>query len=797
MKSFPILVFSVFLVAAQAASSAHLPYQKLEPEITRIVEAESFPSIRLSPSKAHLLKVYYDVMPPLHFIAAPKKRLAGLRFRISNRSKYRSYFYTRIESLDLKTKKVRRYRFPKGSQLGSPVWSPDSKAFAVTRTLEDCVELWVARLGKKRPKRVEGVCLNTVFGGSVRWIDGERLLLRTADPSAPVPDEHFVAKGPVIFETGKKVSQNRTYQDMIRTENDAAVFKAVATSRLAVADLKKDTLRKIGPEGVISSFSLSPDDSAILVRRIEEPYSRVVPYYRFPAEVEVWDLTGKVRGTLASLPAFEAVPIHGVPTGPRSFSWVPEEPSTLFYIEALDRGDWKVKVPHREQIYLREIRGKKILPPREFLKLEHRIAEVQWLQGRKEILISDYERDREWIQTYRSPYPSAEPKLLWSYGYKDDYNKPGDFVRVRNAQGRWVVAVVEEEGGPWVFTSDKGATPEGDRPYLKKVSLSGGKEKELFRSKKGTYESFLGFADLGLRTFLTKRQSAKIPPDVYRLSLDGAPEVRLTKEPNPAEVFSKVRKEMLTWKREDGTLMSGVLYYPLGYEKGKKYPTIVSAYPVEYTNKKTAGQVRGSSDKYSRPYKASYLYFALRGYAVLYRAQMPVVGHPESMNDTLIEQLDMNARAIRKVLVDKGITDPERMGIIGHSYGAFMVANLLTHSDVFKTGIARSGAFNRSLTPFGFQSERRPFWKAKDTYLKVSPFFSAEKMKRPVLLIHGAIDNNSGTHTMQSERYFAALKGNGVQARLVLLPHESHGYSAIDSVNHVLWEMNRWFDQEL
>jgi dipeptidyl aminopeptidase/acylaminoacyl peptidase len=124
-----------------------------------------------------------------------------------------------------------------------------------------------------------------------------------------------------------------------------------------------------------------------------------------------------------------------------------------------------------------------------------------------------------------------------------------------------------------------------------------------------------------------------------------------------------------------------------------------------------------------------------------------------------------------------------------------MTANLLTHSRLFAAGIAESGAYNRTLTPFGFQNERRSYWEAPEIYNRMSPFMNADKVKDPMLLIHGMADNNSGTFPIQSESYYAALKGFGATVRLVLLPDESHGYAARESILHKHWEVLNWMNK--
>ena len=215
---------------------------------------------------------------------------------------------------------------------------------------------------------------------------------------------------------------------------------------------------------------------------------------------------------------------------------------------------------------------------------------------------------------------------------------------------------------------------------------------------------------------------------------------------------------------------------------------------MEYGDASTAGQVRGSVNRFTFYRGTSQLFFVTQGYAVLDNATMPVVGDVKTVNDTFVKQIVANAKAAIDKLDQMGVADPKRVGVGGHSYGAFMTANLLAHCDLFAAGIARSGAYNRTLTPFGFQSEKRTLWEARDTYINMSPFMFANQIKTPILMIHGMADNNSGTFPIQSERLFAALKGFGATVRFVYLPFESHGYSGRESVLTVLAEMIEWFD---
>jgi dipeptidyl aminopeptidase/acylaminoacyl peptidase len=184
-----------------------------------------------------------------------------------------------------------------------------------------------------------------------------------------------------------------------------------------------------------------------------------------------------------------------------------------------------------------------------------------------------------------------------------------------------------------------------------------------------------------------------------------------------------------------------------------------------------------------------------QGYAIFDGPTMPIVGKGETANDTYVEQLVTSAQAAVDKAVEMGIADRDRIGVGGHSYGAFMTANLLAHSEIFRAGVARSGAYNRTLTPFGFQNERRTFWEVPQVYSRMSPFFYADKINEPILLIHGEMDDNSGTFPIQSERLFMALKGHGATVRYVTLPYEAHGYLARESVLDTAAEMLNWLDK--
>lgn len=774
-------------------------YKKIEPELSELVAAQSFSSLAMNYSGTAGLKKYVQYTPSIEFVSRPKVKLAGLQFNPKNYTTISNAFTTKLVYFDLKKRTDREIKFKPNSIIRGTSWSPDDKKILISVEESDCLQLWLVQIPSLNQKRVQTRCLNNVTGSSFSWIDESRVLLhlRTQHQSRELKIESAVPKGPVIQVSDGTKAQNRTYQNLLKSPEDEVNFTKAAEVQLAVLNISNQQIWLFKP-AIYSTVSVSPDKKYLLIGRVVKPYSYVVPLDYFTIQYEIWNMDGSLAYELHRSGPHEKVPIGGTIKGPRRLSWIPNEPHSLSYVEALDEGDWKNKVSHRDELFkmylLPNGKTKKV----SLYKTVNRYAGLMTLDRQMGFLMYDYERDTEWLKTIHLQFEQDRltyEKTIFSLNQNDDYNNPGDPYTVPNEYRKSVVAIGLD--GQSIYLDGQGATPEGYRPFLRSHNLKTGETKEIFRSKPGTTESFLTFTDdKKFDQFITNFETDKISPRkmLNRLVNGEIQQELLYADKNPFEIITKLKKEVLRYKRRDGVELSGTFYYPLNYEQGKKYPLIVDAYPLEYTDASTAGQVRNSAFTFEVPYRASTLYLALRGYAVLMDAQIPIIGHPETKNDTFLTQLKDGAEAAVKAAEKTGIVDSKKAGVIGHSYGAFMVANLLTHTDLFVTGVARSGAYNRTLTPFGFQGERRTFWEAKNTYLNVSPFYEAEKMKKPMLLIHGQADENSGTFTMQSERYFEALKGQGAVSRLVLLPAESHGYAARESVEHVLYETFNWFD---
>jgi dipeptidyl aminopeptidase/acylaminoacyl peptidase len=732
--------------------------------------------------------------PSIAELARPMLRLAGVRIDPGTNGRHLAPYFIGVTLKRLADGSEVKAMLPAGARISFPAWSPDGKSFVFTNTVSGSIELWVGETKTGKVRKLRTPALNGVIGDAVGWMPDCRTLLvklivsgrggppvATAAPTGPKVQESYGKAGPV-----------RTYQDMLSDPHDEDLFDYYASAQLALVDLASGKTRSIGPPAVFDEAVPAPDGQRLLIARVRRPYSYLHLYDDFPKEVEVWDLGGKVVYKLASLPLADQVPIEGVPTGPRGYHWRPTDPATLAWVEALDGGDPRNKVPHRDKVLM--LKAPFVGAPVEVTKTEQRYSGVQWFEKPGLAFVSDYDRDRRWRRSFLLDVdrPETSAKLVWSHSVNERYGHPGYPLRRTLPTGHSAIL----QSGDCIYLTGAGATPEGDRPFLDRFDLRTLRSERLFRSDAESLESVVALlAEEGAR-FLTRRETPTQPPNYFLHGRDSAPQA-LTNFPDPTPQIRGITKELVKYQRPDGVQLSFTLYLPPGYQKGTRLPTVVWAYPLEYTDPGTAGQVSGSPKRFTTIAGTSHLFFLLAGYAVLDDASMPVVGDPETVNNTYVEQITADAQAAIDKAVELGVTDPKRVGVGGHSYGAFMTANLLAHCDLFRAGIARSGAYNRTLTPFGFQSERRTLWEAPATYVKMSPFMFANQLKEPILLIHGEADNNSGTFPIQSERMYQALRGNGGNVRYVVLPHESHGYSARESVEHTLYEMIAWFDKHV
>jgi len=803
------------LVAAFASVSSTTAFAGTPPPVTewqsppedimKVLHAPQIPWVWTDPTGEYLLLADPVLYPPLAELAAPMHKLAGIRVNPATNGQHGQHGGTSPRLVRVEDGTTIPLDLPEESEVNSVSWTVDGKRFALTVIHADHIGLWVGSVDGDVVK-IENLALNPLMGTAVSWMpDQKRIIARRIPQRGSAPDPPVIPAGPKILE-GIGASARSTYEarNLLETAYDDALFDYYTTCELVIVDPDKDKVKVIGEPAVYMSDEVSPDGDYILIERLVGPWSHEVAWWRFAREIEVWNRDGDLVATVASLPLANEVPIHGEPEGPRSVDWRPTAPHTLFWVEALDGGDPMAEVPHRDR--LMSLDAPFTEEPQEIFRAVHRILPWRNAWGADDgmLMLTQRERMRRRIYVWLLNVDDGESRLWFELDEDDRYGDPGYPLFRPLPNGCWVF----HQEGDAVYFQGTGSTDEGDRPFLDLRDLNTGETERLFRCDPDRYEYFVAFAG-DENHFVLRSESAVDVPNYYLATLgkkvdaaEGEATRSVTREPitrfeDPTPQLRQIEKRIVRYERDDGVPLSFQLHLPPDYKEGTPLPTVIYAYPLEYSGATVAGQVRGSAQRFMRIYGPSHLYFLLRGYAVLDRTAMPMIGDPETTYDTFVPQLVADAEAAVKKAVEMGVTDPERIGIIGHSHGGLMVANLLAHTDLFKAGIARSGSYNKTNQPFGFQSERRSLFEARDVYIQVSPTFFADKVNEPVLVIHGDDDSNPGTLTFQSEVFFEAVRGSGGTARLVLLPFEDHGYRARESVEHVLWEQLQWFDMYL
>jgi dipeptidyl aminopeptidase/acylaminoacyl peptidase len=773
-------------IVAQSGPLAPSGFLMPPQAVVDIVDAAPLPTVEVSPARDVLAVLPRRSLPLIAELSQPMLRLAGMRINPANNGPHRAPMTTGITLRTIATGTERSVQVPAGARIGSLSFSPNGTRFAFTNTRDGRIDLYVAEVATAQAHLVDGA-INAIAGGC-DWFDDSVTLLCNFVPSGrgDAPTAPKVPSGPNIQETFGKPGPVRTYQDLLTSAHDENLFEYYYASQLAYVDAASGKRTLIGKPGMVKGTP-SPDGQFILVQRLKRPFSRLVTWSDFAHDVEIWNRQGGMIRAIADVPLADAVPINGVITGPRNCRWAPLEPATLVWVEALDKGDIRNSVPHRDRILSLKAPFKN--DATDVGKTEFRFGGVQWTD-KGTILLTENDRKSRKTRTWVLNVDWSSPRKLWDRRQQDTYSHPGTPV-LRPGTNTIL------QFGDVIYLSGQGASPQGDRPFLDKLNLATLETERIFRSDESSYETVVAVLDDNGSRLLTRRETKADPPNYFVRAnqSDTVKAVTAFKDPHPQITTATANRLFVTYTRKDGVGLSGTIYLPVGYEKGKRVPMLVWAYPREFVDADAASQVVGSPNKFTAVTGSSHLLLLMQGYAIFDGPTMPIVGAGETANDTYVEQLVASAEAAIEKAADLEVADRSRIGIGGHSYGAFMTANLLAHSDLFAAGIARSGAYNRTLTPFGFQSEARTFWEVPDVYAKMSPFWNAHKINEPILLIHGEADDNSGTFPIQSERLYMALKGHGATVRYVTLPYEAHGYLARESNLHVLAETIAWLDK--
>ena len=792
--------FTMLLIAAMSFSYAQesTSYQKPSAEILKLADYTRPPSVLMDSKKEWMVFTYRPTYKNLKDLYEEDVKLAGLRINpLTNISSTLTY----IDNLKIKNLKgkseVQVKGLPQNASLAYFSFSPDEKSLAFTNTTSKGVELWVVDMATATAKKITSDNLNANLGSPFTWFkDSKSFLINVLPANRPalLSDKNDIPTGPTVATSTGKVSQNATFQDLLKTPKDETNFENLATSELAKVDLNGN-VSGFAKSGMYASKTFSPDGNYIMISSIKKPFSYIVPLNRFPSETIVFDKTGQQVKVVNEMPLNEIMPkgFSSVRTGKRSIAWRSDMPATLYYVEALDGGDQSKKAEYRDQIYTWDAPFN--AEAKALYKTKERFSDIDWGNAENAFVSEGWYDTRSTKTSWINP-KTGDSKLIIDRNFQDVYSNPGNLVSERNQYGR---NVVEIKDGKTYWIGD-GFTKEGQFPFINEMDLKTFKTNRLYTSKSTTVkERILDVLDPKKGDILVMDESSTDYPNYFIKNFKTNKSTPVTNFQNPFEGLKGVHKEVITYKRNDGVTLTGNLYLPAGYDmksKKEKLPLLIWAYPAEYKDKATAGMSTKNANTFTFPSYGSFIYWVSKGYAVLDDASFPIIGEGKTEpNDTFIPQLVADAQAAIDAVDKLGYIDRKKVAVGGHSYGAFMTANLLTHSNLFACGIARSGAYNRTLTPFGFQSEQRNYWDVPDVYTKMSPFMNADKMKTPLLLVHGEADNNQGTFTVQTERYFQALKNLGAPVKMVLLPKEAHGYVAKENILHLLYEQDIFLEK--
>ncbi len=787
------ILITIVCFSYTAAAQDAVGYQTPPKDIADLLLAKPTPGVSVDSKGEWMLLSERNSYPTVEELGQPEIRVAGLRLNPNNFSPSRQTYINNFSLKNIKKNKPHAVTgLPANMLAGNVQWNGSYSKICFTNTTGSRVDLYIIDVASHVAKKVNKQALNIAYGAGIRWYDDNTLMYKTATalPSA-LANRPITPKGPTVQQNIGKAAPGRTYQDMIKSPYDEQVFEFMATSQLVMN--KNGVETKIGKPTIYSSVQLSPDKKYLLVEMVKKPFSYLVPAGGFPSTVAVTDLAGKTIKILADLPSAETRPlgndnIQNVPSG---YQWRDDEAATIIWSMPLDSGLIKTKVEYHDAVYA--LSAPFTAQPKELFRTQMRFRGINWgnetfawvteaLQGKQTARVSRYNPSANTMET------------LFERNTTDAYGNPGSPITEKNKYNRDVIKVTNNT---LLMNNPVGSSPKGDLPFLAKFDLGTKKSETLWRSEEGMYEAVVDVLDAEKLILLTRKESQTAVPNYYIKNLrNKMADVAITNFTNPYPALDGVKKEKIKYKRADGVDLTGDLYLPKGYNKEKdgQLPVLIWAYPREFNNAADAAQIRGSKDRFTTISWASPIFYVTQGFAVLDNAEMPIVSTDPSKkpNDNFLEQLRLNAEAAINNLSDMGVGDKKRVAVGGHSYGAFMTANLLAHTNLFKAGIARSGAYNRTLTPFGFQAEDRTFWEAPALYSSMSPFNYADKIKTPLLLIHGDTDDNQGTFPINSERLYAAIKGNGGTTRFVFLPYEAHSYRGKENLLHLLWEQNEW-----
>ena len=726
----------------------------LSRDIEHLLEAEPLPPAVVDPMGRYAVLVHERQLLPMGRLAEPAIELAGHTINPLTGAAHAPLDYYGLTLIDLASREEIPLVLPRDAVFGYPKWAPDGSRFAFTLTRSRGTELWVGEPGEARA-RLLASAIDGGRGSPCTWTaDSRRLLCR------------FVAfrDNRRVFDAiaDRLAAQAMPGEPTILSEGQT---KRLLETQLELIDSVSGQRYSIGAPAAFESVVPAPGQAFLLVTRIAPPYPQVTGVSEVERVVEIWDRFGRL--------------VKRLPGRARAVEWRASQPATLTWVERRNDAD-----------HIMVLAPPYGAAPLERFEVPNSFSGLRWIGGSGAALVSDYDPSRGRTELWYIDFddPEAAPRLVT--GYSSD----SDRLPLTTTDSRGAVTLATYDNGIYL----RGNELDGPRrrSFLEHVSLTTGVRRRVWQSSGEGYEALVQILSPDAQLLLTRRETSMAPPNYFVSASTREQHWRLTHFEHPAPPLTAAQYVRLEYRRDDGVDLAASLYLPPGYQGGSRLPLVVWAYPRQI-GAGDAAKITSAEGTFMTFARAFRLFFLLRGYAVLDDVSMPIIGAESKANDTFVEQIVANAAAAIDAAESTGLVDATRVGVVGHSYGAFMVANLLAHSRLFAAGIAMSGAYNRTLTPFGFQTERRTLWQATETYLAMSPLLYSDRIEAPLLLVHGLKDDNAGTSPQQSLQFYQAIRGNGGDVELLLLPSEGHSYRGRESVLRTAAQMLAWFDAHL
>ncbi|MBR0499872.1 MAG: S9 family peptidase [Bacteroidales bacterium] len=842
MKRSLVLVAALLLICSSAAMADG--FRHPAKEIEELTMSPVLPVTTFSHDYTKAIMAYRSSRHvPVAELAASEARLAGLRIDPRNFSETRENYFEEIKLLDVATGNLRTVGgLPADPRIKSVTWSPSGRYVAFVLWFTDRIELW--RVDTTSPAlaavKLTDLRVNTIFGSPIIFLGDEQILFKSVPADRKVAPHHDLARSSVVQEVLGEKKSIRTYQDLMQGPDDEELYDYCATSQLAIWE--NGSVRMLAGPAIYRSIDPSPDGNYLMVVTEHHPYSYVEAHYSFPSKQFIMRVSdgSMVRmlrdGTIKEKKEPQDGPDakkEAPKPRPAGFSWRPDMPATLTWTESEGAGPMGGPMgmmgprpdddPASKDTLKEKDRPEKTFTDKVYqcgapfdfenvkelvLAPEYRLGRITWGDGKLALYEESSAKQKfRRMMTFVPCDTNAPHKVIYTQSTEVDtlgnfpaYGRP---YTVRNAFGRSVLWTDAKHSMLYLTGTDRRDAEGFAHSFIDRYTFKDGKTAPVWFSSGDCKETLTAITDFTPKNFqfIGRREAFGVVPDYYMFDMRKKSSRQITHIEDPVAGFHKaVTDQYVTYTRKDGLKCFAHLYLPAGYDKERdgRLPVFMWTYPYEFKCAAESEKARPEKHKYTKPSYGSAMIWATQGYAVLDEFTMAIVAADKDSlpNDRFLEELVMSAEAAVDFVCDSiGVGDRDRIGVGGHSYGGFMTANLLAHTRLFRAGVARSGAYNRSLTPFGFQSERRNYWRARTVYDEMSPFNYADKVKDALMLIHGQMDNNTGTFPVQSERLYQALVYFGATARYVQLPYESHGYQGIETTLDMLYETGAWLDK--